>query len=137
MIASSRKLAAVAFAGGATLALLAGCAQAPSTYEPMPSGYFDAWAAQQQRAYAPPMDSAEVMARYRAYLEQQNARAWLYQPENAPVTAPAPRHGRRHYNPRNDDDGPVIAEPVPTPAPVPQAPNRPECSGWWRLCKFL
>jgi hypothetical protein len=142
---ASRKKAAVAFAGGATLALLAGCAQMPATYQALPMDDAAwaaqqqrnaAWDAQQQRAYAPPMDSAEVMARYRAYLEQQNARRYQYQPDDAPVTQAAPQRGRRHYNPRNDD-GPVIAEPAPTPAPVPQTSNRPECVGWWRLCHFL
>jgi hypothetical protein len=131
---ASRKLAAVAFAGGATLALLAGCAQqAPPSTSYEPSGYFDALAAQQRLAAM----RAYLGLPQPGYSEQENARQYQYQPDTAPVTQAAPRRGRRHYNPRNDDDGPVIAEPAPTPPPVPQQPNRPECSGWWRLCHFL
>jgi hypothetical protein len=134
---ASRKLAGIAFLGGAALALLSGCAaeQSPSSYYYQPPA-----------AYQPvPMGSAEVMARYRAYLEQQqrayseqeNARAWLYQPENAPVTQAAPRRGRRHYSP-DDDDGPVISDNPPrSPEPVPQAPDDADCVGWWRLCRIL
>jgi hypothetical protein len=130
MIAKSQA-AALVVAGGA---LLGGCAQTPANYQPVASGYFDAaWAAQQQRAYAPPVGSAEVMARYRAYLEQQNARQ--YQPDDAPVAqaAPPPKRFNVHRAPAND-----ISDNVPSaPAPVPEAPVDTDCVGWWRLCHFL
>jgi hypothetical protein len=142
---ASRNLAAVAFAGGATLALLAGCAQAPSTYSPPESSlYYDpglaaaqmqrdysqqlnAWAAEQQRAY-----TEQLNAERQSYIEQLDG--WRQQQQSQ-----TQRRGRRRYanNPPGSDDGPVISDNPPTPAPVPQTSNRPECSGWWRLCHFL
>ena len=126
MIGTS-KLAGIAFLGGAALALLSGCAaeQSPSSYYYQPPA-----------AYQPvPMGSAEVMARYRAYLEQQNARQFLYQPDTTPQAAP--RRGRRQYN-SPDDDGPVISQnplaPVPKETPVDR-----DCppGSWWDICHWL
>jgi hypothetical protein len=126
---ASRKLAAVAFAGGATLALLAGCAQAPSTYsQPESSLYYD-----------PGLAAAQM---HRDYLDQLNAwrrqqQQFEVEPDSAPVAQAPSRPRRFRVHRAAADDGPVIAEPGPTPAPVPQTSNRPECVGWWRLCHFL
>src|SRR5271169_2373980 len=102
MIARRKKWARIAVAGGASLALLGGCAQAPPIYQAAPPGFFE----QQQPAYGEPQ--------------------YQYQPDDAPapVTQAAPRRGRRHDNPP-DDDGPVISDnpPALTPAPVPEAPD--------------
>jgi hypothetical protein len=126
MIARRNKWASIAFAGGAALAVLSGCAQAPPTYQAAPPGYFDGWAAQQ---------NFDAM---RAYLEQQQRAETYFQPEPAPVTQAAPPM-HRYRPPPSDDNGPVISEnpPAGSSAPVPQTSDRPECSGWWRLCHFL
>jgi hypothetical protein len=125
---ASRTLAAVAFAGGATLALLAGCAQAPSTYSQPESSLY----------YEPGLAAAQMR---RDYLDQLNAwrrqqQQFEVEPDSAPVPqAPSrPKRFRVHRAPA-DDDGPVISD--NPPAPVPQTSNRPECSGWWRICHFL
>ena len=120
---ANRKLAALAFAGGASLALLGGC----SAYAPPPT-YVSAYPAS---AYSYP--AAPAVPEWFWHQGPGN------QPDIAPVPQTAPRRGRRYYSPRNDDDGPVISDnpPAPTPAPVPQAPNDPDCVGWWRICHFL
>jgi hypothetical protein len=112
MIASRTKWAGiVAFAGGAALAVLSGCAAGPATYQP--PAYFNS--------------SAAAM---RAYLEQQQRAETYFQP------VPAPRRFRTHPAPL--DDGPVISQSPPVrSAPVPQAPAGPECVGMWRICHFL
>jgi hypothetical protein len=111
MIASRTKWAGIAFAGGAALAVLSGCAQVPATYQP--PAYFNS--------------SAAAM---RAYLEQQQRAENFFQP----VPAPRPRR----FAPAND--GPVISQSPPVrSAPVPQAPADRDCppGSWWDLCHFL
>jgi hypothetical protein len=132
---TSRKLAAVVFAGGATLVWLAGCAQAPSTYR-QPWSYYD-----------PRLDNARIQRAYidwaaaqiqRAYLAQLNA--WRQQQQqlqaqsdDAPVTEAVSSRPKRVHRAPADDDGQAISDNPPTP----QKPGRPECSGFWRLCHFL
>jgi hypothetical protein len=116
MIARRKKWARLAVAGGASLALLGGCAQAPPIYQAAPPGFFE----QQQPAYGEPQ--------------------YRYQPDDAPpVTQAAPQRGRRHDKP--PDDGPVISDnpSAPTPAPVPEAPADNDCppGSWWDLCHVL
>jgi hypothetical protein len=112
MIARRKKWAGIAVAGGASLALLGGCAQAPPTYQAAPPGFFE----QQQPAYGEPQ--------------------YQYQPEPAPVTQAVP-HRHRYRPPPSDDNGPVISD--NPPAPVPEAPADNDCppGSWWDLCHVL
>jgi hypothetical protein len=133
---ANRKLAALAFVGGAALALLGGCAaQSPATYyQPVPPRY---------------VDPAAVSDAWRAYIEQQdaarnaveNAVARQLQPDDGPVVQAPPRRGRGHqYSPpSSDDDGPVISQNPPSPAPVPKSPSDPDCppGSWWDICRWL
>jgi hypothetical protein len=121
---SSRKLAAVAFVGGATLALLGGCAQSPPTY----SG-------------AMPMASPAAMREY-LYAEALAAQ------RNAEAVAAAQQYERKFYAPPPQSRtqapsypaGAAIAGTTPAPAPQPAKPAAPrdaDCVGWWRLCRLL
>jgi hypothetical protein len=112
------KAAVVAFAGGATLALLSGCV----VQVPRPNSDAAIWAyylAEQEYHR-----EAEQYRRERAYER-------LYAPPpviRAPVTEtpPAP--------------SPQIEAAIPDPAPQPAkpaAPRDPTCVQWWRICHFL
>jgi hypothetical protein len=63
-------------------------------------------------------------------------------PDDAPVTQAEPRRGQRHKNyspPSGNDDGPVISNNPPAPAPVPKTPADPDCppGSWWDICHIL
>jgi hypothetical protein len=110
-----RKKWSIAVAGGASLAVLSGCAQAPPIYQAAPPGYFE----QQQRAYGEPQ--------------------YQYQPDDAPVTQAVP-HRHRYRPPPSDDNGPVISQNPPVQSsPAPQAPADNDCprGSWWDLCHVL
>lgn len=109
----NRKLAGLAFIGGAALAVLSGCAPVGPSYQP--PAYFNS--------------SAAAM---RAYLEQQQRAETYFQPAPAPVVQAKPRHFKTHPAPL--DDGPVISE-----KPVPKAPADADCppGAAWDLCHWL
>lgn len=113
--------AALVVAGGA---LLGGCAQspayAPAYYQPVPGSY---------------VDLAASAAAMRAYMEQQNAWAWRYQPDDAPLAQAAPLHPAAANN-----GGAMLSAALPPIAPKPPAAApaaSSDCAGWWRLCHFL
>jgi hypothetical protein len=121
-VSHGRKIqgAAVAFAGGATLALLSGCV----VQAPRPNSDAAMWAYYlAEREYLG--QQAEQYRRERAYEKR------FYAPPpviRAPVTEtpPAP--------------APEIEAAIPDPAPQPAkpaAPRDPACVQWWRICHFL
>src|SRR6266478_7542284 len=102
---ANRKLAAAAFVGGATLALLGGCAQSPPPY----SG-------------AMPLSlPAAAMRGYPVY---------SYAPPPAYAPPAQPPQSRTHAP--SSPARAAIPEPAPAPQPAkPAAPRDADCVGWW------
>jgi hypothetical protein len=126
---ANRRVAGVAFLGGATLALLAGCAEAPVSYQPPPSTYHAAAA-------------LAAVQREAAYIEAFR-RQFPVEPDDAPAVQ-APRRKRSTLRRAPVDDSPVVSDnppampaPVAKETPVAKAPADPSCVGWWRVCHFL
>jgi hypothetical protein len=124
----NRKRARIAFVGGASLALLAGCAEAPVS-QPVPSTYDTA-------------DALAAVEREAAYIEAFR-RQFPVEPDDAPAVQ-APRRKRSTLRRAPVDDSPVVSEnppakpaPVAKETPVAKAPADPSCVGWWRVCHFL
>jgi hypothetical protein len=131
---ANRKLAGIAFVGGATLALLAGCVEVPATAT---------------HAQPVPLSASaiyEILQQRRTEIEQQNAlrQEFAVEPDDDAPAVQAPRRKRSTLRRAPVDDSPVVSEnPPATPAPVAKetpvakAPADPSCVGWWRVCHFL
>jgi hypothetical protein len=120
MTARHRKMAALAFVGGAALALLGGCAQAPATYRTMPLES----SAAAMRAYL----NAEALAAQQ-YERNFHATPPQYVPLAPPPQSrtPAPSHATQAAIPETPPQQPAKSA----------APRDPDCVGYWRLCWFL
>jgi hypothetical protein len=99
------------------VALLGGCAQSPA-YVP---------------AYYQPVPLAVSAAAMRAFIEQRNAWARPYQPDDAPVAQAAPRPFNVHPAALNND-GAMLSDDPPA---LPKPPADSDCVGWWRICHFF